>query len=150
MLESTAGKQSRTTAPMTSSSLITSVPWKSGSKFNTNTQSESSSVYALMETLNVRPFLFRQCALAALRDVKSYLKDEGGQVAVSFPSCMINFSKTVLMWDMIISLMFWRSGFMFLSGLRCHKHDKRKARDDTQVRCWKQLQGKCPYGDLVS
>lgn len=29
--------------------------------------------------------LFRQCALAALRDVKSYLKDEGGQVAVSFP-----------------------------------------------------------------
>lgn len=28
--------------------------------------------------------LFRQCALAALRDVKSYLKDEGGQVAVSF------------------------------------------------------------------
>lgn len=30
------------------------------------------------------PSLFsRQCALAALRDVKSYLKDEGGQVAVS-------------------------------------------------------------------
>lgn len=59
-----------------------------------------------METLNLHLLLFRQCALAALRDVKSYLKDEGGQVAVSFPSCMINFSKTVLMWDKIISLMF--------------------------------------------
>uniref|UniRef100_A0A674MC83 6-phosphofructo-2-kinase/fructose-2,6-biphosphatase 3 n=1 Tax=Takifugu rubripes TaxID=31033 RepID=A0A674MC83_TAKRU len=30
----------------------------------------------------------QQCALAALRDVKSYLKDEGGQVAVSSPSCI--------------------------------------------------------------
>lgn len=29
-------------------------------------------------------FFFRQCALAALRDVKSYLKEEGGQVAVRF------------------------------------------------------------------
>lgn len=36
---------------------------------------------------NINVF-FRQCALAALRDVKSYLKDEGGQVAVSFPSCI--------------------------------------------------------------
>lgn len=39
--------------------------------------------------INVPVFL-RQCALAALRDVKSYLKDEGGQVAVSFTSGTIN------------------------------------------------------------
>ena len=32
--------------------------------------------------------LCSQCALAALRDVKSYLTDEGGEVAVSFPSCI--------------------------------------------------------------
>lgn len=39
--------------------------------------------------MNINVF-FRQCALAALRDVKSYLKDEGGQVAVSFPSRIID------------------------------------------------------------
>lgn len=39
--------------------------------------------------------LFRQCALAALRDVKSYLKDEGGEVAVSFPSSIMLFRRTL-------------------------------------------------------
>lgn len=39
--------------------------------------------------MNINVF-FRQCALAALRDVKSYLKDEGGQVAVNFPSYIID------------------------------------------------------------
>lgn len=39
--------------------------------------------------MNISAVVFRQCALAALRDVKSYLKDEGGQVAVSFPSCIM-------------------------------------------------------------
>lgn len=38
------------------------------------------------QLMNAGTALFRQCALAALRDVKSYLKDEGGQVAVSFQS----------------------------------------------------------------
>lgn len=49
------------------------------------------------------PVLLRQCALAALRDVKSYLKDEGGQVAVSFPpgiiSCLENVSPRSAHWS---------------------------------------------------
>lgn len=40
----------------------------------------------MTQLMDTGALLFRQCALAALRDVKSYLKDEGGQVAVSFPS----------------------------------------------------------------
>lgn len=43
--------------------------------------------------MNITTVFFRQCALAALRDVRSYLKDEGGQVAVSFPSCIMCFLK---------------------------------------------------------
>lgn len=43
-------------------------------------------MFLITQLIDTGAVLFRQCALAALRDVKSYLKDEGGQVAVSFPT----------------------------------------------------------------
>lgn len=76
---------------------------------------------------------FRQCALAALRDVKSYLKDEGGQVAVSFPSCITCFPQIFVLMRDTMDFVVLHSCFMLLSGLRCHKHHKRKERDDPQV-----------------
>lgn len=43
-----------------------------------------------------------------------------------------------------------QSYFTFVSGLRCHKHNKGQARDDPQVWCWERLQGLCSHGHLKS
>lgn len=68
--------------PAVSSSTEAALPSKVG--FSTNFQ------YCLTNV----PVFLRQCALAALRDVKSYLKDEGGQVAVRFLLALFIVRKT--------------------------------------------------------
>lgn len=90
MSASTAGRRWRTTAPTTSSSLIMNALWKSGSKFqHIGSCPRPQRWFFHNFFMSTVPVILRQCALAALRDVKSYLKDEGGQVAVRFLSGII-------------------------------------------------------------
>lgn len=74
-------------------------------------------------------------------------RPSSGEFPIMHHVCFENF---VPMWDMMIGLIVLQSCFMFVSGLRCHEHDKRKARDDPPVWCWEWLQGKCSYGNLSS
>lgn len=95
-------------------------------------------MFLITQLIDTGAVLFRQCALAALRDVKSYLKDEGGQVAVSFPTSCFFFGGGNLPIHKIL-----HNILPLLPGLRCHKHNKRKAEHDPQFWRRERLQGRC-------
>lgn len=76
------GKQCSRTSPMTSSDMTTKKPWKLESKFV-----YFLGIYNPNKGWDLPQWsdffsLCRQCALVALEDVKTYLNEEGGQIAV--------------------------------------------------------------------
>lgn len=95
------GKQCSRTSLTTSSGMITKKPWKLESKivylfvvYNNNKGCDLLECWSSSTGLwSVFFSLSRQCALVALEDVKTYLNEEGGQIAVRIQpnSCLAMF-----------------------------------------------------------
>lgn len=64
----------------------------------------------------------RQCALVALQDVKAYLNEEGGQIAVRTHRTQLPLCFLLMEINSILTLLVWYC----LSGVWCHQHDQRE------------------------
>lgn len=96
------GKQCSRTSPTTSSDMTTKKPWKLESKCFLGLYNPNKGCDLLQWSVFFS--LCRQCALVALEDVKTYLNEEGGQIAVRIQQ---NIWSCVFLLQMNCKLCFW-------------------------------------------
>lgn len=120
------GKQCSRTSPTTSSDMTTKKPWKLESRFVCFLGLHNPNKGCDLLQWSVSFSLCRQCALVALEDVKTYLNEEGGQIAVRIQQ---NIWLCVFLLKMNYKLCFWNVVPVVLfndSGFWCHQHHQRE------------------------
>lgn len=96
------GKRCSRTSPTTSSDMTTKKPWKLESRFVCFNNNPNKGCDLLQGSVFFS--ICRQCALVALEDVKTYLNEEGGQIAVRIRQ---NICLCVFLLKMNRKLCFW-------------------------------------------